>query len=108
MGRELASYDDPTLRGVGESTPSQTAWALLGLLAAGDTRSDSVAKGVRWLLTHQLANGSWDETLGSGATKQAIITGTGFPRVFYLAYHLYREYFPLLALTTYRKAMAKN
>jgi squalene-hopene/tetraprenyl-beta-curcumene cyclase len=106
-GESLHSYDEPGTRGIGESTPSQTAWALLGLLAAGDTRSDSVAKGVRWLLTHQLADGSWDESVGSGADKQATYTGTGFPRVFYLAYHLYRDYFPLLALTTYRKAMGK-
>jgi len=67
-----------------------------------------VAKGTRWLLTHQQPDGSWDESLGSGASKQAIYTGTGFPRVFYLAYHYYRDYFPLLALTTYRKAMAKD
>src|SRR5271170_6996949 len=104
-GESLASYDAPTLRGVGISTPSQTAWALLGLLAAGDTRSDSVAKGTRWLITRQQADGSWDESLGSDLTRQAIYTGTGFPRVFYLAYHLYRNYFPLLALTNYRKAM---
>ncbi len=107
-GESLASYDDPLQRGVGVSTPSQTAWALLGLLAAGDTRSDSVAKGIRWLLTHQQADGSWDESIGVGAETQAIYTGTGFPRVFYLAYHLYRDYFPLLALTTYRKAMTRD
>jgi len=107
-GESLHSYDDPGTRGVGVSTPSQTAWALLGLLAAGDTRSDSVAKGTRWLLTHQQADGSWDESLGASAEKQAIYTGTGFPRVFYLAYHYYRDYFPLLALTTYRKAMERG
>jgi squalene-hopene/tetraprenyl-beta-curcumene cyclase len=107
-GESLASYDAPSLRGVGVSTPSQTAWALLGLLAAGDTRSDSVAKGVRWLITHQQADGSWHESLGSGVGQQAIYTGTGFPRVFYLAYHLYRNYFPLLALTNYQKAMGSE
>jgi squalene-hopene/tetraprenyl-beta-curcumene cyclase len=106
-GETCGSYSDPTTRGVGPSTPSQTAWALLGLLAANDTRSDSVAKGIRWLLQHQEKNGSWDESTGEGASKQAIITGTGFPRVFYLAYHLYRDYFPLLALTTYRRAMER-
>ena len=109
-GETCGSYDDPATRGVGPSTPSQTAWALLGLLAAGDNRSDSVAKGVRWLLTRQQIDGSWDESTadrntGRGATRQAVYTGTGFPRVFYLAYHLYRNYFPLLALTTYRRAM---
>ena len=95
-GESCASYDNPIQRGVGVSTPSQTAWAILGLLAAGDTRSDSVAKGIRWLLQHQNPDGSWDE-------KE--YTGTGFPRVFYLAYHMYRNYFPLLALTTYSRAM---
>ncbi len=95
-GESCASYDDPTLRGIGSSTPSQTAWAILGLLAAGDNRSDSVAKGIRWLLHQQQPDGSWNEDE---------YTGTGFPRVFYLSYHMYRNYFPLLALTTYRRAM---
>ncbi|MHB8888444.1 MAG: squalene--hopene cyclase [Acidobacteriaceae bacterium] len=95
-GESCASYDDPNTRGIGVSTPSQTAWALLGLLAAGDTRSDSVAKGVRWLLDRQNEDGSWSETQ---------YTGTGFPRVFYLGYDLYRQYFPLVALTTYKRAM---
>jgi squalene-hopene/tetraprenyl-beta-curcumene cyclase len=106
-GESCASYDDPTTRGVGPSTPSQTAWAILGLLSAGDNRSDSVAKGVRWLLERQRPDGSWDESMGEGATHQAVVTGTGFPRVFYLSYHLYRNYFPLLALTDYRRAMAR-
>ena len=106
-GETCTSYDDPTQRGIGPSTPSQTAWALLGLLAAGDTRSDSVAKGIRWLVTLQAANGTWDES-AQGRNKEAIYTGTGFPRVFYLAYHLYRDYFPLLALTTYKRAREKE
>ncbi|HZU11103.1 MAG TPA: squalene--hopene cyclase [Pseudacidobacterium sp.] len=107
-GESCGSYDDPTSRGVGISTPSQTAWAILGLLAAGDTRSDSVAKGVRWLLEHQQEDGGWDESIGVGRQRQAIYTGTGFPRVFYLAYHQYRNYFPLLALTTYKRAMERE
>src|SRR5712691_777370 len=98
-GESVGSYDDPTLRGVGESTPSQTAWAILGILAVGDTRSDSVARGIAYLLRTQKEDGSWDEPF---------FTGTGFPRVFYLKYHLYREYFPLLALTTYAKVMEKG
>lgn len=104
-GESCGSYDDPDTRGIGKSTPSQTAWAILGLLAAGDDRSDSVAKGVRWLLEQQTDKGGWDETTGEGMTKQAVYTGTGFPRVFYLAYHQYREYFPLLALTAYKRAI---
>jgi len=104
-GESCHSYDDPDTRGTGISTPSQTAWAILGLLAAGYNRSDSIAKGVRWLLERQQSAGNWDESIGEGKTRQAIITGTGFPRVFYLAYHMYRNYFPLLALTTYKRAM---
>jgi len=97
-GESCGSYDDAATKGVGPSTPSQTAWAVLGLLAAGDTRSDSVTRGIAHLLRTQKKNGSWDE---------AQYTGTGFPRVFYLAYHLYRDYFPLLALTIYSKVFAK-
>jgi squalene-hopene/tetraprenyl-beta-curcumene cyclase len=106
-GESCHSYDDPVTRGVGVSTPSQTAWGVLGLLAAGDTRSDSVAKGIKWLLARQQADGSWDESTGDGKTRQAIYTGTGFPRVFYLAYPLYRDYFALLALTNYKRTMQK-
>jgi squalene-hopene/tetraprenyl-beta-curcumene cyclase len=107
-GETCGTYDFPDTRGIGLSTPSQTAWALLALLSAGDDRSDSIAKGIRWLLTHQLPDGGWDESTGEGVTHQAIITGTGFPRVFYLAYTLYRQYFPLLALTGYRSAMKRS
>ncbi len=106
-GETCGSYDDPLQKAIGPSTPSQTAWAVLGLLAAGDTRSDSVAKGVRWLVSKQGESGCWDES-AAGRKGEAVYTGTGFPRVFYLAYHLYREYFPLLALTTYRKAMERE
>ncbi len=95
----MGSYDDPNLRGQGESTASQTAWAMMGLLAVGDTRSECVARGMAYLLRTQNRDGSWDE---------AFFTGTGFPRVFYLKYHLYSEYFPLIALTTYSKVMAEK
>jgi squalene-hopene/tetraprenyl-beta-curcumene cyclase len=106
-GETCGSYDDPNTRGVGPSTPSQTAWAMLGLLAAGDDRSDSIAKGVRWLLARQCADGSWDESMGEGAMREGIITGTGFPKVFYLAYTMYRQYFPLMALTGYMRAIER-
>jgi squalene-hopene/tetraprenyl-beta-curcumene cyclase len=93
-GESCGSYDDATTRGIGPSTPSQTAWAIMGLLAAGDTRSDSVQRGILYLLETQRPDGHWDEDQ---------YTGTGFPRVFYLAYHLYRDYFPLIALSTYSR-----
>jgi len=96
-GETCGSYDDPATRGIGPSTPSQTAWAIMGLLAAGDTRSESVQRGILYLLETQKPNGSWDEDQ---------YTGTGFPRVFYLAYHLYRDYFPLIALSTYAREFA--
>ena len=106
-GESCGTYDEPDRRGIGPSTPSQTAWALLGLLAAGDTRSDSVAKGVRWLIERQHEDGSWDE-LVPGRNGESYYTGTGFPRVFYLGYHLYKQYFPLLALTNYERAMQRE
>jgi squalene-hopene/tetraprenyl-beta-curcumene cyclase len=96
-GETCGSYDDPNTKGVGPSTASQTAWAVMGLLAANDTRSDCVAQGIAYLLRTQKKDGSWEEPH---------FTGTGFPRVFYLNYHMYRQYFPLLALTTYAKVMA--
>jgi squalene-hopene/tetraprenyl-beta-curcumene cyclase len=106
-GETCKSYDDPNQRGIGPSTASQTSWAVLGLLAAGDTRSDSVAKGVRWLIDHQEIDGRWLE-LAQGRDGESVYTGTGFPRVFYLGYHMYRDYFPLLALTTYKRAMEQE
>jgi squalene-hopene/tetraprenyl-beta-curcumene cyclase len=93
-GESAASYDVPALRGQGPATASQTAWALMGLLAAGATDSDCVKRGVQYLLDTQNADGTWDEDQ---------YTGTGFPRVFYLKYHLYRIYFPLMALARYAR-----
>ena len=98
-GETCDSYDDANTKGVGPSTPSQTAWAVMGLLAANDTRNDSLQHGIAYLLKTQRRDGSWDE---------ALYTGTGFPRVFYLMYYMYRQYFPLLALTTYAKASAAS
>jgi squalene-hopene/tetraprenyl-beta-curcumene cyclase len=98
-GETCGSYDDANAKGVGPSTASQTAWAVMGLLAANDTRNDSLQHGIAYLLKNQRREGSWDESL---------YTGTGFPRVFYLMYYMYRQYFPLLALTTYAKATAAS
>eukprot|EP00456_Euglypha_rotunda_P011128 TRINITY_DN1287_c0_g1_i3.p1 TRINITY_DN1287_c0_g1~~TRINITY_DN1287_c0_g1_i3.p1 ORF type:complete len:707 (-),score=172.92 TRINITY_DN1287_c0_g1_i3:1678-3798(-) len=93
-GETARSYDDPSLRGTGIPTASQTAWALLGLIAAGEAGSVAVQRGVDFLLTTQQPNGTWVETE---------FTGTGFPRVFYLRYHYYSLYFPLMALARYAK-----
>ena len=92
-GESCHTYDDPTSRGRGPSTASQTAWALLGLIAAGEVNSPSVVKGIDYLLRTQQDDGSWLE-------KE--YTGTGFPRAFYLRYDLYRIYFPLMALARYK------
>jgi squalene-hopene/tetraprenyl-beta-curcumene cyclase len=92
-GESCASYDNRTFT-AGTSTPSQTAWAILGLIAGGDTGSRSVLHGIDYLLETQRPDGSWDEELA---------TGTGFPKVFYLNYHLYKDYFPLLALASFVK-----
>src|SRR5213594_3271417 len=93
-GETVGSYDDESLAGKGESTALQTAWALLGLMAADGIRSDAVARGIDWLVRHQGEEGTWSERL---------FTGTGFPRHFYLRYHLYRHYFPLMALGRYAR-----
>jgi squalene-hopene/tetraprenyl-beta-curcumene cyclase len=95
-GESCASYDENRyVRG--ESTPSQTAWAILALLAGGDLRSESLYNGVEHLVQSQRSDGTWDENY---------CTGTGFPRVFYLAYTDYRNTFPLLALSAFMKSVA--
>ena len=90
-GEDLRSYDDIGWRGRGRSTPSQTAWALLALLAIGD-RGAATERGVGYLATSQRADGTWDEPE---------FTGTGFPGDFYINYHLYRQVFPVMALGRY-------
>src|ERR1700689_3232129 len=103
--RPAAPTTTPAPGGLGPSTPSQTGWGTLALLAAGDHQSESLIRGIRWLLVRQRADGGWDETHGAGFGRQAHYTATGFPKVFYLAYHLYRHYFPLLALANYGQAL---
>jgi squalene-hopene/tetraprenyl-beta-curcumene cyclase len=89
-GEDMRSYDDPgQWAGRGESTSSQTAWALLALLAAGERDSAAVERGVRYLAETQREDGTWD---------QALFTGTGFPGDFYLNYRMYRLAFPVSAL----------
>jgi squalene-hopene/tetraprenyl-beta-curcumene cyclase len=91
-GETCGSYHDPALAGRGTPTASQTAWALLGLLAAGEAQSEAVQAGINYLLATQQPDGSWHEEP---------FTGTGFPKVFYLKYHLYALYFPLMALARF-------
>ena len=93
-GETCYSYTDPNLAGKGKSTASQTAWALLGLMAAGEVNSAAVQRGVHYLINQQDEEGKWDEKL---------YTGTGFPSVFYLRYHGYGQFFPLWALGEYRR-----
>ncbi len=93
-GETPESYADEKKKGIGPSSAAQTSWAIMGLLASGDTGSRSLRAGVDYLLANQVADGSW---------KDHTWTGTGFPEVFYLDYHLYATYFPLLALETWRK-----
>ena len=93
FGESLLSYDDPRTKGQGNSTPSQTAWGLIGLLASADAGDPAIAKAASWLVQQQNEDGSWGES---------DFTGTGFPCVFYLKYHLYRNSFPVYALARFR------
>ena len=99
-GEDGTSYWKGGPRGDGPvGTPSQTAWAVLGLMAAGAVDHPAVGRGVDWLLANQNAEGSWDE---------AHYTAVGFPRVFYLRYHGYRAFFPLWAEARYKALKAGN
>ncbi len=98
-GEDEESYADAPPGRYKESTPSQTAWALLGLMAAGAAEHPSVARGIEYLMATQRADGEWTELP---------YTAVGFPRVFYLRYHGYRLFFPLLALARYRNLRRGN
>ena len=98
-GESCFSYDDTRTAGMGKSTASQTAWALLALLHAGEAAHPAVARGIQFLQSTQNADGFWDE---------AVFTGTGFPRVFYLRYHGYCAFFPIWALALYRRSLAET
>jgi squalene-hopene/tetraprenyl-beta-curcumene cyclase len=92
FGESVLSYYDESVKGRGSSTASQTAWALIGLLATAGPDDPAAERAVAWLVSNQNEDGSWDENE---------FTGTGFPCVFYLKYHLYRNSFPLYALARY-------
>jgi squalene-hopene/tetraprenyl-beta-curcumene cyclase len=96
-GERCNTYDDPVFKGQGPSTASQTAWAVMGLCAFDDPHRESIRRGIEYLVRTQNADGSWTEHE---------TTGTGFPKVFYLKYDIYRNSWPLLALATYRKLAA--
>jgi len=98
-GETCRTYDEPELKGTGVPTASQTAWAVLGLIAAGRAGGGAVARGIRYLLDSQAEDGSWVEPE---------FTGTGFPRVFYLRYHLYCISFPMMAIARYGQALAND
>ena len=98
-GEGCESYAEPSLRGAGPSTPSQTAWALMALIAADEVESDMVARGIHYLIARQRPDGTWDEPE---------FTGTGFPTDFMINYHLYRHYFPLMALGRYVHALQEH
>ncbi len=95
-GESPRSDGDPSYQGKGASTASQTAWALIGLLAGEDALSENVMRGVAWLTEHQLDEGNWEERES---------TGNGFPNHFYLRYQLYPHYFPLIALGRFRSRL---
>ncbi|MEH2078648.1 MAG: squalene--hopene cyclase [Nostoc sp.] len=102
-GETCRSYNDPSLKGKGNSTASQTAWALIGLIAAAEATGklalEGVERGIGYLVATQKPDGTWFE---------ADFTGTGFPCHFYLKYHLYQQYFPLIALGRYQAAIQKG
>jgi squalene-hopene/tetraprenyl-beta-curcumene cyclase len=98
-GEDEESYANAAHGRYKESTPSQTAWALLGLMAAGEAENPAVARGIAHLSATQRTDGEWNELP---------YTAVGFPRVFYLRYHGYRLYFPLLALARYRNLRRGN
>jgi squalene-hopene/tetraprenyl-beta-curcumene cyclase len=97
-GERCNTYDDPVFKGQGPSTASQTAWAVMGLCAFDDPNRASVRRGIEYLTSTQNADGSWTELE---------TTGTGFPKVFYLKYDMYRNAWPLLALATYKKILSQ-
>ena len=102
-GETCQSYAEPSLRGRGKSTASQSAWALLGLIAAGEAENPAVERGVRYLIETQNESGDF-----SGSWWEDEFTGTGFPVHFFLKYHMYQHFFPLMALSRYRLATERG
>jgi squalene-hopene/tetraprenyl-beta-curcumene cyclase len=123
-GESCASYADPTLRGQGPSTASQTAWALLGLMAAGQWAHPALERGLRYLVRTQREDGTWDEPWFTGAgfpgygvgerparsqaPGQEGVQGIELSHGFMINYHLYRNYWPLMALGRYRRHLERG
>lgn len=95
-GETCETYEKPELAGQGPSTPSQTAWAIMALIACMEEKSPEVSRGVQYLIRTQSLDGTWEESN---------FTGTGFPKHFYIRYHNYRNCFPLMALGHYLRAL---
>jgi squalene-hopene/tetraprenyl-beta-curcumene cyclase len=95
-GESCYGYEEPCTKGQGLSTPSQTAWAAMALIASDKAETLAVERAMRFLVERQQPDGTWAEEE---------YTGTGFPKHFYINYHLYRNYFPLMALARYRQAL---
>jgi squalene-hopene/tetraprenyl-beta-curcumene cyclase len=105
-GESIASYDHPDQKGIGATTPTQTAWAVMGLIAAGQSGSAAVRRGIGVLLDAQNDAGTWPAVVDPSAGTAW--TGTGFPKVFYLHYHAYQHVFPLMALGQYATATGRQ
>jgi squalene-hopene/tetraprenyl-beta-curcumene cyclase len=98
-GETCQSYEEPSFRGGGTGTASQTAWALLALVAGGEAKGDAAKRGVEFLMCNQNDQGTWSEDE---------FTGTGFPVHFFIKYHMYQHFFPLMALARYRRAIEND
>jgi len=98
-GESCEGYLKNTFVPLHDSVPSQTAWALMGLIAAGLAKTEAVQDGIDFLLSRQNSEGGWEENA---------FTGTGFPGHFYIRYHGYRYYFPLMALGKYQQAIGSQ
>ena len=107
FGESADTYEDPTLKGQGPSTASQTAWGTMGLLSIYGPDDPAVQLGIAWLLDHQLTQDSPATSDKAGSWAESWFTGTGFPKVFYLRYHLYRLYFPVMCIGRWLKVQGK-
>ncbi len=104
FGESAQSYENPALKGIGPATASQTAWAAMTLQTIFGETDPNLRHAIQWMCDTQLTTPDTDETSIAGSWKETEFTGTGFPRVFYLRYHLYRLYFPIMAIARFKAA----